>query len=254
VKKRINFTGRKNLPLENLKIRIQEPQVPGEAYAFSADLKIPNEWALNKDAKIYVEPYVKSSSMRFSFGTVGDIVPPADTSLSELDHSERILFRVKVVDESAELGKLLASANNIRPLDEEGVRSLLPLKLTDLGEDIWRIVIDGGGPILQLNNRIPGIRDRLMQDPLLRGSIYPQAFRQILSTLFNSDEYDDEVPWVQDWKVFVSRLIGKEFPEELGEEDSESIHQETESILKKFCAWRRFASLVNKFEEKSFNG
>jgi hypothetical protein len=257
MKKRINFTGRKTFPLGSLKIRIHEPKSSGEPANFSAELNVPRDWRLNMDAKVYVEPYISSSSssMRFCFGTVGNLTSSPDTTLLELDRSNRILFRVKVVDESTEIGKILASANRIQPVDEEGIKALLPLKLTDLGEDVWKVILDGGPPVLELNNRIPGLRDRLMQDPLLQGSIYPQALRQILQSVLTNDELDDEIEWVSDWKTLASRLLGEEISDDLAEEGHESdLDDVVEKTVKSFCVWRRFASSVNKFEEKIFNG
>jgi hypothetical protein len=256
MKKRINFTGRKSLSVENVRIRVHPAKVEGHAPSFTADLDLPGNWQLNKDAKVYVEAYVKSSSMRFAFGTVSQISPPNDTELIELDRAEGMLFRVKVVDESAEVGKILASANRIQPLGEEGVKSLLTLRLTDLGEGVWRLAIGGGAPpVLELNNNIPGIQDRLRQDPLLQGAIYPEALRQIVDDLLSNDENDDEMKWVQDWRTFAERLVGEKLPDDLSDDDQESERGRiVDTVVNKFCAWQRFATAATKNEEKIVNG
>src|SRR6185312_4175179 len=111
--KRINYTGRKSLSQQNLSVRLEPPKYPAASLSFASQVSIPPEWKLDPSARVYVEPYVKTSSMRFSFGTVGEIKPPDDTALVEVDHSGGVLFRVKVVDESSEVGKILASANRI---------------------------------------------------------------------------------------------------------------------------------------------
>jgi hypothetical protein len=105
MRKRINFTGRKKLASEHLEIRVQNPE--GQKHpTFTATLDPASMAGLDKDAKVYVEPYVVSSSMRFDFGTVSQPKIPADTTLSELDRNESILFRVKVVDESGKVGRI----------------------------------------------------------------------------------------------------------------------------------------------------
>src|ERR1700734_3041990 len=99
MKKRINFTGRKKLASEHIDIRINREH--GQQFAsFVASFHPAMTKVLDKDAKVYVEPYAVSSSMRFDFGTVSNPKVPTDTLLSQLDREDSFLFRIKVVDES----------------------------------------------------------------------------------------------------------------------------------------------------------
>ena len=59
------------------------------------------------DSAIYVEAYYKETLQRFSFGTVGNVTRPADRTLSAVDLTGTTLFRVRVVDESGRIGRLL---------------------------------------------------------------------------------------------------------------------------------------------------
>ena len=140
---RINSTGRKRINREHVRIMLTEVG-GGLAPTFTAEIQLPAELKLSPSAKIYVEPYVKSSSMRFDFGTVGQMSPPTNCVLSDIDAGATILFRVKVVDETEEVGRILASANGIRPeqdADGDDRRPLLPVRSVDLGEEIWRLEI-----------------------------------------------------------------------------------------------------------------
>lgn len=253
MKRRINFTGRKKIAADDIHIQLQE--MPANEFpTFSADISLPA--GLPDTARIYVEPYHRSSSMRFDFGTVGARNKPTDLRLTELDRSQDVLFRVKVVDESGEVGKIIAAASRIRPSDsagEQAKKALLPLVSTDLGEDVWRVQV-GGPPSLQINNRIPGLRDRLMTDSVLQGAVYPHALRAVLLDVLGSDEYDDDMKWVQDWKTFASGLRGEELPEALGDdEDRSELTELVDDLVYRFCQAKSFATSARSDQEKSFD-
>ena len=139
MKRRINSTGRKSISRDLISIRVVEPSLPTLPPSFTADLSKLSDLGLAEEARVYVEPYVTRSSalMRFDFGPLGGLSEPPDTSLSELDAGGRILFRVKVVDQSGEVGKILASATALRPIDEkrdeDDRRATLPVASDDLG-------------------------------------------------------------------------------------------------------------------------
>ena len=119
---------------------------------------------------------MKTSSMRFYYGTVDHISPPHDCRLTDIDEGKAVLFRLLVVDESNEIGKILASTKAISPtIDQKSRQSLFPLKIKEIGEAIWAVDLEADRPHLVLNSRIPGLQEQLINDPLLRGSIYPHA-------------------------------------------------------------------------------
>ncbi len=255
MKKRINSTGRKSISRDHVSIHLRKASSPDRASAFSADLSFPPQLKLDLKANVYVEAYVRSSSMRFPFGTIGLIRPPADTALTDLDHGAAVLFRVKVVDDSAEVGKIVAAADGIRPMTEseesEGRKALLPLVKTDLGEAVWRLHIEGGAkPELQINNRIPGLRERLFDDPLLAGAIYTEALRQVLTAIFFDDQLDDDMEWVVNWKRFVAEVRGVPVPDDLdGEDGSNQIQDIIDDTVEKFVLRRQFATKAIKARE-----
>lgn len=255
MKKRINSTGRKSIGREHVSIYLNKATSSDRPPAFSADLSFPSQLKLDPKANVYVEAYVRSSTMRFPFGTVGLIRPPAETALTDLDHGAAVLFRVKVVDDSAEVGKIVAAADGIRPLTEteesEGRKALLPLVKTDLGEAVWRLHLHGSAPpVLQINNRIPDLRERLFEDPLLAGAIYTEALRQVLTAVFLDDEFDDEMEWVVNWKKFIAEVRGAPVPEDIDDEDNNAQAQEIiEETIEKFLERRQFATKAIKARE-----
>lgn len=257
MKRRINSTGRKSISQEHVTIYVNSPQGSAQSPNFSAKLTFPPNLGLDRDANVYVEAYVRSSTMRFPFGTVGTFRPPADTSLSEIDHGASVLFRVKVVDESGEVGKIVAAANGIRPYDETeegtGRQSLLPLVMTDLGEAVWRVHIDGGAkPVLQINNRIPDLRERLLEDPILQGAIYTEALRNVLNALFH-DDADDDMEWVVNWKKFIAEVRGVEVADDIDSEDAGVVEEIVEGTIERFLERMQFASRARKVKEEIQN-
>lgn len=242
---RINSTGRRRILREHVTVRLLDAG-GGQPPTFTADIKLPAELKLDTAAKVYVEPYVKSSSMRFDFGTVGQIAPPSNCVLSEIDAGATILFRVKVVDETAEVGRILAAANGIRPEDDsdgDDRRPLLPVRSIDLGEEIWQLQIDkDSGPVLVVNSRIPDLIETLKRDAILQGVVYPEVVRRMVHTLFKEgSELDDEDDWVSDWRAWIESQLGREIAD--GEtDDPEAVESLANEVTASFAAKNRFAS------------
>ena len=53
--------------------------------------------------------------MRFNYGTVGNLNIPPNRDLTDIEAGTTPLFRVKVVDKSAQQGKIIAMADKIHP-------------------------------------------------------------------------------------------------------------------------------------------
>lgn len=256
MKRRINSTGRIRLPVEAITVRLSEPAAAGLPRSFAATLNLPASLQEKSGAAVYVEPYVKSSTMRFSYGTVGAIVPPPSTLLTDLDPGP-VLFRLKVVDETPGVGRILAAAERIRPQDEmqdgDSRKSLLPLGQRDLGEQIWTLDLKGGArPVLFINNRVPAIRERLMTDPIVQGAVFPHAVRQVFDAILTDDEVDDDAEWVQDWLKFGSELLGRDVPTDIdADEEAEEIERLLDEIVEKFSGARTFARKAREKEESA---
>lgn len=242
---RINSTGRKRIHREHVRIRLTEAG-PGQPPSFSADIQLPAELKLDPAAKIYVEPYVKSSSMRFDFGTVGGLAHPPSCVLTDIDAGAAVLFRVKVVDETGEVGRILASANGIRPEDDSDGsdrRPLLPVRSANLGEEIWQLEIDkDAGPSLIVNNRVPDLVETLKRDVYLQGVIYPEVVRRLVRELFrDGNEYDEEDEWVQDWMSWFESQRDKAIADDEAD-DLEAVDALANEITAAFAGKSRFAS------------
>lgn len=246
---RINSTGRKRLLRDSVRIKLLE-QRPGLPPSFIADINLDSSLKLDPDARVYIEPYVKSSSMRFDFGTVVAIRQPEHLVLSDIDAGANILFRLKVVSNGKPAGKIIAAADGIRPVDDSGDarKPLLPLRTADIGQEIWRLDVDkDAGPVLTLSSRVPEILGRLKADPLLQGAIYPEVVRQ-LARLFLDDEGEsdeDEAEWLTDWKKWISQVLNRDV-DELEGLDDDSVLQLSDDLVEAFATYNGFATRAAK--------
>jgi hypothetical protein len=209
--RRLNFTGRKRINREHVRIAIQEKA--GEPATFDADLGGLKDYKLPADALVFVQARLQTRWMRFPFGTVGAIAPSSDRRLAEFDSTDGVLFSVKVTSASDRSGMMLAEADRI-PVHfpgevEEPRLPLLPVKAEDLGHEVYRIDFSGPTPML-LINRAAGDRETLARSPLFMSLVYPAALREILTRIIHVEEYeeyDEEGDgWMDRWLKFATRL------------------------------------------------
>lgn len=242
MKRTLNFTGRKALGREHVSLRLIRPDTGPPT--FSASFTGLAGLGLPPTAAIKVVPYAGSSSMRFDFGTVGLPLLPADASLGDLDVGATVLFDVRIIDESEAVGRILASARQLRPGSDDDAadrKSLLPVETADLGELLWKLdAPDGAPPVLQLNSRIPGAIGRLRTDPLMQGCILPVAIGILVDRVLDPESADtDDLEWVQDWRTWISDVTGQ-MVEEIGESEERAAAVRT--ICAKFAEDMKFAT------------
>ena len=221
--RRLNFTGRSKIPLKRISMTLL-PSGNGHRKAFDAEYDLQG-LGLHPDAHVYVEAYNRSQYMRFDCGTVGAPVMPANRELTQIDPTARPLFRVKVVDKSSELARILAVADKIIPIDqtdtEQDRRSLVYVRFVDLGNRIWELDLDCDWPELQINERIEDRREIARSDEAFQALVYPQVVRQILTKIIDEgsdDEDTDPNDWPSLWLRFARSLpnVGP-LPEGTGE-------------------------------------
>jgi hypothetical protein len=158
--RRFNYTGRKKIPRSAVSIKLVRD---GEAIPWFdakfdlAELKLPGH------AKVYVEAYHRASYMRFDYGQVSDYRPPEDRRLIDIEGAATAQFRLKVVDETSEHGRVLAECDGVTPLETDDRHanrtSILPVVIMELGHEIWRLDFEtaDGRPVLELNKRVENV-------------------------------------------------------------------------------------------------
>jgi hypothetical protein len=256
-KRRINSTGRKKISQDKIDLRILSV-VPGEPLKAKIGIDLES-LDLPGSASVSVEAYHRSTAMRFDCGTVGAKRVPEILSLNELDQAGGVLFRIKVVDQEGQPGKILASADRVRPsIEGEDLarRSIFPVEFRDLGQEVWRVDInDDAGPSLLLNSKIPALMHRIHENPLVAGALLPAAFRIVLKHLAHNRSEDDEdgEGWKADWMRFCSEGLGVEDdPEDL--EDDEAREIWVDDAVRRYCETKDFVEKAKHMAPGLSNG
>ncbi|WOJ92927.1 hypothetical protein R0135_14190 [Congregibacter variabilis] len=221
--KRFNYTGRKKILREDIKIRLQggfcDKPVVDVAISF-ADYDFPSE------SSVFLEPQRKTRFMRIALGAAAVSVRRNGVQLSEFDDAEGLDFRVKVVDEAQ--GLLLGVAENIKPYNkddqlDDNQLSILPVSSSDLSSYgvLWRVEYSDQKAVLQVEREL-GSRDQVVRSLMFRGFILPAAMHQILAKIL-SEDWDEDLSEPEElstrWLLF-ARQIGAGLPDK-GSEDHE---------------------------------
>ncbi|WP_223478071.1 hypothetical protein [Oricola indica] len=239
-KRRLNYTGRKRIKRENIDIRMVENAGSGPLRA-KAELNLEG-LGFPADARVVIEAYHRSSGMRFDCGTVGDLQIPPVLTMDEVDHSGSVLFRVKVIDEESDTGKILGSAERVQPRSDEsedGRKSIFPVLFREIGEQTWYVDFadPSAPPTLILNRRIPGISQALQDNPLLQGFLLPAALRFVLERLVRQEDAgeddEDESGWKAEWLEFCSDTLG--LPGDPMTKDREGREEWVDNAITAFC-------------------
>lgn len=206
MKRRVNFTGRRRIPRRDVSLSLTERE--GVRW-FDATLRLDGS-GLPKDAMVYVEAYHKTDYMRYSFGTVGSLSRPDNADLGPLAHIDNLHFRVKVVDR---FGRILAEADRLRPEAPVGRVPILPVQPSnDLGNQVWRLTFDEGGPLLELNLAVPFVLDKARGDPRLFFYVYPVVLREVLIHMVMvegiAEPADPDEEWHMHWLRFATHYGG----------------------------------------------
>lgn len=207
--RKLNYTGRKTIHKSRVNIELF-PKSDG-FYSFDAGINL-NEIELPGDANVHVEAYHRTSYMRFYFGKVAKRETPADRTLSQLEPGAFPLFRIKVVRG----GRILAAAEKVVPYTTEdkmkGRLSLLPVEFKDMGDLVWDLDLTGERPMLQLNNKIAGIKDIARTDRQFFALVYPIVIKQILYDILIARDYSDaecdDEDWQSQWLRFAQGFSG----------------------------------------------
>jgi hypothetical protein len=242
----INHTGRRKL--ERSEVSVQLFERPGQPPEFEAEFTFKKE-GLPLDGSVYVEAYSRNTLQRFHFGTVNDIQKPASCVLDKIDLSGKTLFRVRVVDETASLGRLAAGVQGLSPQsDDEAIQpaSLIILATRPLGQQTWKVNIpEIGKPELVINNAIPDALNKLRSSPIFQSLILPAALKQILMFYLWEDELDDESVRLQ-WLAFAEHLAG----EKPHSEDPAELAAWVDDVVERFSERFKLCERLNlKLEE-----
>ena len=239
----INHTGRRKLARSEVSIKLIEN--PGEAPSFDADFSL-NTKNLSPDAAIYVEAYSGNTLQRFEYGTVGAVAQPADRTLKKIDLTAKTQFRVRIVDESSHIGRLVASLQDLKAEGDDDRASLMTLASRPLGQETWRVnILEADKPELVINSSIPNSMGQLKDNPLFQALILPAAFKQVLLFYVWDGQFEDETPQAQ-WLALGEHFAG----EKPHTEDPSELNAWVDLVIERFSEKFELCEMIKlKLEE-----
>jgi hypothetical protein len=241
VQRRFNSTGRIRITRSKIDIALEQAPDLNVIPTARASLRLEG-LEVPGDAIVAIEAYYRTSSMRFACGTVSNLNVPERMVLSDIDKGGAVRFRVLVIASDG-TGRILAAADGLRPStpgDGADRQALLPMRETDIGNELWKIEVDyRTGPVLLVNNRVSGLAAQIRTIPLLQGLILPHAFRAILQNLNPSGESDDDDLWGDNWRRFLTDLGVATEAEDPN--DADSVYEWIETAVRAFSDLKEFA-------------
>lgn len=208
--RRYNYTGRKRLLSEKIKINEWLKKGVKHFEVVQCDLK---EFEFHDDARVFIEPYFKSSFLRFDFGTIARFQAPSNTDVSDLPTSDQLWYRIKIVDESSKLGLILGTADIQGTLVDNphaGKRSILPVDFVELGNRIWALDFRADRPVLSVNSLLDNIniREKIKQEEFF-SLVYPEVIKRIALRVSEADGFfeNDLFGWQAEWMIFFKEVL-----------------------------------------------
>ena len=238
--RRFNYTGRQKLPRENINLRLNRS---GSAMTFDVELTSFDNLGLPGSAQVFIEAYHQASYMRFDFGTIAQPQIPPDRPTYGFYDGSPVNFRVKIIDNSTEAGCILAVADHLNPLRDDGdVKGdpLIPVRMVaGMGQEIWRVVWDATGPVLELNQEHAGIKETILQKHIFRSIVLPEVLRTVLTRiLIDEMDLDEEhAERAKLWLKFVSSFHNETEPED---EEFPTVDGWVNRVVQSFCSRHRF--------------
>ncbi len=234
---RLNFTGRRRISKNHVTISVTGI---GGIETFSADLQLAN-YGFPDSAAVIIEAWRQLELVRFDFGTIGNLVPPASCRLSEFGTLAGLRFRIKVVSTEEPRGRLLAVGDRITPqIAEQQSLSRVPLlavRAQDLGREVWRLDF-ADEPLLLVNPRVVP-KKQLVQSVEFQALVLPEILRSILSRILLVEQIrvpDDSDDWTSRWLKFAESMPGVGTAPDLA--DPECDIDWIDSAISSFCRWR----------------
>ncbi len=234
---RLNFTGRRRISKQHVTISVTGI---GGIETFNAEFELGG-YGFPVSAAVIVEAFRQLELVRFEFGSVGNISPPASCRLSEFGTLAGLKFRVKVVSTEKPRGRLLAVCDRITPQNAEQQSlsrvPLLAVRAQDLGREVWRLDF-ADEPMLLVNPRVVA-KKQLVQSVEFQSLVLPEILRSILNRILLVEQIrvpDDSDDWTSRWLKFAESMPGVGTVPDVA--DPESDLDWIDAAIGSFCRWR----------------
>jgi len=250
VKREFNYTGRRKIHLNQIKLRFVEQRDGSYSINISFDLTQLN---LQSSLKVYMEVSYMGFFQVIDFGTLDQ---PKNTYSDVLKHElapyiDSLKCILKIVDEESDIGLIKAMSPRIRgsvvKIDggQGGKKSFLEVVPRALGEVPWRLEYDECSVTLLINDKIENKKYLLQTDPIWRSLIFPSVVREIVTKIVSISDYTiDGDEWYIEWNKYIRRHLKIEFPDEANASD-EIKNEFINETVDKFCMLIKSTSRLN---------
>lgn len=242
---RINFTARRKIPREHVKVAVQG-DLPTATVSAMFDL---GAHGFPATAQLVLEAQAGWTVQRFEFGTVGAVHPPSDARLTEFDSLAGVLFRLKVVATGDHEGRLLGTADGLHPsgsLEDAGQRSFVVVRPAELGDLVWRLEFEEEQAVLLVNSRLGDHHDFLRRKEVA-ALVFPEVLRQLLVEAVGSPADDEDL---EHWTA-QARMLGERFATRAAPsvDDEEAVEEWAVDAVKAFARRHRLLENVGAWIE-----
>lgn len=217
---RLNYTGRKRIPRENVMIGVSSTAtaaIVGATFELRS-LGFPDT------ARVVLEAQAGWTVQRFEFGTIGQYIEPADKRLTEFPSLAGLLFRLKVIATGDHDGRLLGVADRLKPsgdIHQAAQQSFVIVRPQDLGDRVWKVDFDEAQPLLLVNSRLLDHHDFLKRREVA-ALVLPEALQRILGRAAeHGSEEEAGAGWYSAALRLGERLAGRVMPPSTDDEELE---------------------------------
>ena len=222
--------------VDRSRVNISVSEMNGQRY-FTLDRCDLEGLGLPENMKLICMAGAGPTSMRFELGSVSSWTRESQL-LDGLDRSASLRFRLLMHEDDEP--RLVASVENLRPMDDSQSESLLPMEPADLGERLWRLDLREDGPVLLFNVTVfpnaAGVENYFPFDAF----VLPEALHQVIEKISEDPGViDDENDGWSAWGGWLD-AIGADRPPTIDDEDVRQTW--CKDTLKIFCDKHRFAS------------
>lgn len=231
---RSNPTGLKELDRKRVAITVTE--VAGKQ-SFTFDRLDIQGTNLQSNLNVIVIARAGNTNIRYELGKVENL-EREPKSLDGLDKSQPLRFRVILHEDGNP--KLAASIENLRARDNSQSESLLPMEPAELGERLWKLVINEDGPILQFNSAVFPSANGAENFTPFGSLVLPEALRQVMVKISEDPAcLDDEGDTLSSWGEWLDKL-GVDRPQEDADDEVKELW--CDQVIDRFCIHFQFAS------------
>lgn len=244
----INFTGRQSIAGKDIAIVLNDQETPVSFEVTSLSLQ---GYDLPDTALVRIEAYRGLVKNSYELGCVARFALPGRTALPEFVSPDRIRFRVKVTSaEGQTRGQILAVGNRIQPDWKSGNKeSLLPVRpVPDLEQEVFRLIFEDEGPVLQVNDKLEQWRELTRGHPYFVALVYPASIRAVFTYILHEErQLDMENPdhWPNQWLRFAENHL-KAGPRPQNDGDLDAARSWINDVAEAFARKNRTFTLFSR--------